>query len=1460
MILMPSYPGRTRLSLFGLFVIVLALLFLLAAPVHGQSNAEPAQRAGGDNQPYISEVAPASGAGNPAWVELAIEHERAQAQHTLYLPLIWRAAPSGAEAAAPDAASGPTTVELSGWQVSDEDGNQYTIPDALPPVPLSGILVILFDGQGAGADDYDFGDGVATLHTPAALVNIFDPGGDQVALYNSANHTAETIVDFVAWGQVPGTDQTNAVAASIWPTDAFQYFDGGFGSGVAAIPPSPNDSIAVWQNVDADGPTEWGSYYAPNSSRGRLNPPPTPIHSTIADGAILGGETLGMAWTTIPGAIRYEFQLDDAEDFAAPLVSVTLDEPAWSPDAPLADGTYYWRVRAIAEDGTRSGYLGPLEVTSVLMGSNGLHAPSGGQVTLLDDDEYKFQRKDTILLDIGGGPNNTPGMAFGGSQRFNTLHRWDGPHVDGNGDPTFSWNGLDNWNCVRASTAMMNDYYGGNLSEDRISYHMFEDWSGTGATQLGVPENDLGFSSGIGSYAGHIESVSWALGTPIAGISYCPNPGTDGYTCPDTNAAPIDFATVQGWIDAGQPFQSTNLNNAHMRVVDGYWMNGDTPFVRVLDPVDDGDGDGRRWEAFATFQDDHERAYVGPANAPNVRSDEASVSADSDGDGVSDFDENLRFFTDPYDADTDDDWLDDKTDIAEYIFDSSGTYNPRASDFDNDGIRKELDWDNDGDSVPDGCEDANQDGVFQAATESSNFNANDSQVCQPRFDIINPRSGQASNAGDPTNPDKVLVRLNMSLPPSLPNAPVYAANQFTVTIGGDNAPVISGAKVGQEFWLLVQAPAKDSNAFYELAVTFDGTESDSEPNAVYYIPRPRMNTMVVFDTSGSMSELGKLEAAKNAARLYVDQWGINDRIGLVTFDDVAAVAEPLEPIVGSGQKLTDTKNIVNSLTADGQTAMGPGLLLGQQQLEADGDDEHDWSMMMLTDGQENVEPYWAHPSVSTPIINSKTVVHTVALGPANAAYFSLLQQIAGATNGTFAPVYEPEGNLLAAPTGGATFAAELPNQLADAYKYAAEQILFEERIFEASAVILQNERDTYRFYVGQWPSVLFTVNYDLPTGVRLEIRDPQGTLISPTGTGVQFRGDTTHKQYRVFNPASGIWRMDIVGGPPGTVVIPTEYLALASADAPLTMDFVVGALDDGTAPLIVLLADQAPVLDAQVVVDVLRPNGQPGAPITLLDDGAHGDGAADDGIYGGSITPTIPGTYLLKARAQGNDNEGHPFYRHAQGSLTYERRIAYVHTDGADPQPYLDLRTLLAEVNLPLEAVPMSEVAAINWPREYELIIVASDTGQDRIWGTEAQQNALFNSRTPIIGMGQGGHALFGQWGLEIGYPHGRANTEHRTQPVTAAAPYWMTPYPLVGRPPYALYNATAGLGIPGTAAGGPPPGTQPIGREPSATPPHYNIIAEDNRFLLWGFQAPAGGMTENGRSLFANVVIAVRE
>lgn len=297
------------------------------------------------------------------------------------------------------------------------------------------------------------------------------------------------------------------------------------------------------------------------------------------------------------------------------------------------------------------------------------------------------QRKDTKMLCLQGCP-------------LTGSHAWDIAHPN---------RGCvhDDWYCVRASIAMINHYYGGNLSQDRISYYEFEELH---RNLYNPPETDLGHSRGldVGMAA---EALSWAL---------------NNVSIEHQTGKPLYEQIVQ-WINSGRPIMRTW--GAHYTVIDGY----DGQYIHVINP----------WtgiESKILYDDlDIYNIWIPPSNA-TARNDEPTIWQDSDNDGICDFDEINRFFTDPYSNDTDGDGIDDKTEIRSYTFlsdDSFDSEDIRKPDVDNDGLRAELDFDSDDGGTPDGFEDLNHNGKLDAG-ETDPFNATDDpyQMPIPSFDFI----------------------------------------------------------------------------------------------------------------------------------------------------------------------------------------------------------------------------------------------------------------------------------------------------------------------------------------------------------------------------------------------------------------------------------------------------------------------------------------------------------------------------------------------------------------------------------------------------------------------------------------------------------------------------------------------------------------------------------------------------
>jgi hypothetical protein len=128
--------------------------------------------------------------------------------------------------------------------------------------------------------------------------------------------------------------------------------------------------------------------------------------------------------------------------------------------------------------------------------------------------------------------------------------------------------------------------------------------------------------------------------------------------------------------------------------------------------------------------------------------------------------------------------------------------------------------------------------------------------------------------------------------------------------------------------------------------------------------------------------------------------------------------------------------------------------------------------------------------------------------------------------------------------------------------------------------------------------------------------------------------------------------------------------------------------------------------------------------------------------------------------------------------------------------------------------------------------------------------------------MGEGGAAFFAQADLRIGWPQTWYSTNHEVAAVTPAARYWHLPYAIpipAPAPLVQLYPAPlTELGVYVAEPGG---SLELIARE-AKDARHYPVIRENRRersFILWGYNAGPGAMTETGRALFVNVAQSLR-
>lgn len=256
-------------------------------------------------------------------------------------------------------------------------------------------------------------------------------------------------------------------------------------------------------------------------------------------------------------------------------------------------------------------------------------------------------------------------------------------------------------------------------------------------------------------------------------------------------------------------------------------------------------------------------------------------------------------------------------------------------------------------------------------------------------------------------------------------------------------------------------------------------------------------------------------------------------IGVVAFSTTVGVPYPLEEItiLGSGGEQEHAKDAIDALIADGMTAMGSGLPEGQEQLDTRGVVTHDHNMVLLSDGMENIPPYWTDASVHDTIFEAGTTVHVVGLGTPEAAWYDRLKDVADETGGELWLVNESATTSAGPrPMVSSPFPEALPNRLADAYKSAAELAGHMQRLWEAKGTLDAEHRTvTYKVEV-EWGlgEAIFSVNWDDPgSKVELSLKDPKGDPVDESPPQVTRQTDPTHDQYRIHTPEGGTWTVTL---------------------------------------------------------------------------------------------------------------------------------------------------------------------------------------------------------------------------------------------------------------------------------------------------------------------------------------------
>ncbi len=198
------------------------------------------------------------------------------------------------------------------------------------------------------------------------------------------------------------------------------------------------------------------------------------------------------------------------------------------------------------------------------------------------------------------------------------------------------------------------------------------------------------------------------------------------------------------------------------------------------------------------------------------------------------------------------------------------------------------------------------------------------------------------------------------------------------------------------------------------------------------------------------------------------------------------------------------------------------------------------------------------------------------------------------------------------------------------------------------------------------------------------------------------------------------------------------------------------------------------------------------------------------------------------------------------------RQIAYIYT--SDTNTAGDFQALLQGNNYQVTLVPQNVILTTDFG-PFQAIVIGPDTGLDQNWGDQGgnQANQLTATGLPILGVGEGGYAFFGRVGLAIGYDKGVKASGTDIFVVDPNSSIWSKPnqIDITGNRVLTLYNSDQPFAAITVTAS--QPGLTLIGLQANDLT-HFPLIAQGNKFLLWGFSAGPSAMNTLGQQVFVNV------
>ena len=442
----------------------------------------------------------------------------------------------------------------------------------------------------------------------------------------------------------------------------------------------------------------------------------------------------------------------------------------------------------------------------------------------------------------------------------------------------------------------------------------------------------------------------------------------------------------------------------------------------------------------------------------------------------------------------------------------------------------------------------------------------------------------------------------------------------------------SGMHTNDEQTMIVKDPAL-ANQYLQRAMAALGREN--------MMPIADTDIVLVLDRSASMSQnctgqtITKVEAMKTAAKMFVDILAADGkhRISVVRFGDgvennIIAATSSLAPLTPAHAALV--KDEITSITTSGSignwTCYGSALQAALSRfITAAPPAKPRRFILFFTDGMENRAPYAA--SVYPSLVNENVEIHSIAFG--NFSPFS---------------------------SGGATAVlADMANASAGSFaQMDADQIKLKKRFAEIAADVMKSsvQLDPVYELSAKSPVIKIEIPEEVDSFQVIQLNETSSTmpmmdLIEPLAAKKSVRLAKAVQQYQ--NPSYQIFKYEM-----DTSQIKDRFLemelrpqqtnlkqyegkthVMVVVNAPTTIQAEAVAAQAGQKDIVLLcrmLHNNQAFTNATVKAEWTTPvsaGAVQTTTVTLYDDGRHGDGQANDGLFGAPLTLNAAGNHAF---------------------------------------------------------------------------------------------------------------------------------------------------------------------------------------------------------------------------------------